>query len=566
MVVLGTSAGIGSLALLLLTALPPVPECHQLSPLASDSDRLYCAREAVRSGDLSEIMAALKLVQSWPPSHPLYKETRHLMANWSDALLAVASQRIEQSDLEGALALARTVPPNSPSYEKAQQAIAAWQSEWQQGERIVAQALAALRQQNWTEAAAYIQELGQLENEYWRTQKSDQLTRQIWDEKSAWQNLRRARRLAKGGDRDSLVKAIGLVRQIDPSTQTWAEAKTDLQTWSQSVMELALKRWQQGDLQDAMQLAQAVPYGLDLPAEAQDLIRLSYASQQMAQQGQDTPSLKRITQLMEAIAALRQITPQSSFYAQAQAHLQTWQAHLQDLNQLQLASAIASLGQEVTYNLAIAQAQTIDPSRPQYSQAQTLMARWARDIERLQDMPYLVRAQRLAAPGTIAALQAAIAAARTVPQQRALWQDAQAAIANWTARIQSIEDQPILDAAKALAAKGELRNAIRTARQIDQNRALYAQAKAAMDEWQAEIDRVESAEDQKILDQATAQASRGRLTLAIDIASRIGPGRPLYSQARSAISQWAAERDAIWDSWAAQDAAPVDSYDPNVPQ
>lgn len=552
-------------------ALPPLPDCDRISVVSPDRDQLFCAREAARSGELTALTAGIELVQDWSESHPLYAEAQDLLAAWSRHLLAIAQQRYENTDFRGAVDIASTIPKTSRFYEDAQATIAQWQEEWKQGEAIYATAQEALKNQEWGYASEQILALGQIDNPYWRERQMTALTNQIFAERSAGQTLRQARRLAKQGGAVKLGEAIALAIQVNPQTYVWQDAKADVKTWSDTLLKVALKQWQTGDTRSAMQLAQHVPADLELAPDAQALVIVSHA-QALAQWDATTqwaPSQLQVWNLREAIAAMQRIPSNSAFYSQAQTAIQDWQAQLQDLKQLQVANAIASLGQRSTLELAIQQASQISPERPRRLQAQTLIAHWGQEIQRIEDMPFMNRAYALAKTATVGNLQAAIQAAKQVPQGRALWDEAQGAIAQWIRQLQTIEDQPILDRATQMAKQGNLRDAIREAQTIERGRALYDQATAAIDGWQAEINRVLIAEDRKILDEARALAAQQRLTQAIEVASRIGSNRPLSGEAQEAIAQWRAERDSYWNSWDSQadpEVAEPDYSDPVEPE
>jgi uncharacterized protein (UPF0548 family) len=259
------------------------------------------------------------------------------------------------------------------------------------------------------------------------------------------------------------------------------------------------------------------------------------------------------------MSALRQIQPKSPFYGQAQFDLKNWQRHLQDLTQLELAHVTAGVGQKFTLQLAIEQAQTIAVNRPRRLQAQTLTAYWQKEIQRIEDRPYILQAQQLAKPGTIPALRQAIAAVSQIRLGRALRPEAQGLMAQWQSQIEIIEDQPILNEARTLSQNGRLSRAIDVASKIGSDRALYDQAQAAIGEWWAEIRRVQLAQDQPILNEARALAKVDSLTLAIDTANQIAPGRILYDQAQAEIADWKIRRQAIWDAWAAE-SSQGDSY------
>jgi hypothetical protein len=110
----------GAAAFLWLLTMPPPPNCQQLSPLAADGERLYCAQQAAKSGKLEQLESAIGLVQAWPKEHPLYSQGQHLIGEWSKAMLAFARAKIELGDLKGALAIVAKIPKTSPSYPEVQ--------------------------------------------------------------------------------------------------------------------------------------------------------------------------------------------------------------------------------------------------------------------------------------------------------------------------------------------------------------------------------------------------------------------------------------------------------------
>jgi uncharacterized protein (UPF0548 family) len=549
--------GMGMSAYLWLTGLPPLPNCKTVTPLSSDIQRLYCAQEIARSGQLADVLTAMTLLEQWSPDHPLYKEAQQTIANWSTMVLLAARDKMLTGDLQGAVTTAKKIPSSSPTYKDAQAAIAQWQTQWSKGEVIYNKGLNAIKQQDWRVASEQVVELGYLDQDYWRLQQADVLSKRLIEERDARYSLMQAQKIAKGGDPSRLGEAIALVQQVAPKTYAWEEAQTALNQWSQTLLQRGLAQWQQGDIAGAIATAQQVPAKLDLPPEAHDLIQFSYASRLATADTSKPwqPKWEEIWNLLEAVAATGQISPQSPMYGQAQTSLKTWQARLQDAIQLQFADLTAGLGLSQTYDLAIAQATQITPDRPQRVQAQTLIAYWQQQRQKLEDLPYLALAQTWAASGHIPDLKLAIAQASQIPSGRALWQDAQTQITAWNRQIQTIEDQPILDKATALAKQGKLPEAIDVAAKIAHGRALYDPAQAAIGDWQATIRNAQIAEDQPILDRANALAAKDRLSMAIDVASQIAPGRALYNDAQASIAIWKDARESIWKTWATDSTA-----------
>lgn len=487
--------GVGAWALVWLATPPPSADCKNISVLSPDMERLYCAQEAARSGDLPQLLAGLKFLEQWTPDHPLYKEAQKSIDEWSAAILRIAQQRIEQSDLKGAVELAKQIPKSSAVYQDAQVVMNQWQTLWQQGEAITTKARNAMKQQRWDEASQIISGLRNINHDYWRYQRSQQLSRQLLAEQQARRLFADAQGLAAFGAPTDLGAAIAAATKIDPTTYAWSEARRTVKQWSETLLALGVQRWRQNNLEDAIAVIQPVTLNPDLAQAAYDLMGLSYA-RQAAITGSNNlmPSFNQLSSLTTAVALASVIPADSRYYPLAQASIKEWQTQLQDSTQLQLANVIAQTGQTLSYDVAIAQAQQITPDRPRRIQAQTLVAMWKTAKQQVEDRPYLLYAQQLAEPGTLVALKAAIAQANRIVAGRALRPTAQTWVRDWYQAIQTIEDQPILDQAWSLAEQGDLNGAIQVAANIAPGRSLYWQAQGAIGDWQAQIRAAQAAQ------------------------------------------------------------------------
>lgn len=537
MAVLG---GMGTAALIWLVSLPPQVDCRNPSRLTLDMERLYCAREAAQTGDLTQLIAGIELLRRWEPDHPLHNEATRLIEDWSGQVLTLARHKLKQGDLKGAEAAISHIPNSTPVYVDAQKAITRWRKYAKSASNIYGKAQTALKQKDWGTVSQQIVLLAEFERDYWELEKgSDALAQQLGVEKQAWQTLSRAQRMASRGPQQ-LREAIPLAQQVPAKTYAAATAKTDLKQWSQKLVAIGTQKWQKGDQMGALAILNLPPKVVKTP-EIADLYTFSnaYKLASPAISEQWVPSVGEILNLMEAIAAMGQIKPDSPFYAEAQAQKKNWQAQLQDLTQLKYASATAGLGQQSTLKLAIGQAQQIAADQPRRLQAQSLIAYWKREAERLEDQPTMDRAIQLAKAGTIEDLQAAIAQASQVNLGRALRGKAQTLIASWRSQIQTLEDRPKLDQAWDLASQGKLGEAIVAASGISSGRVLYREAQKAISEWRyQQVVNAQIAQDQPILDRANALAESGNLSAAIDTAAQIDSGRALSGQARSAIDRW----------------------------
>jgi len=483
--------GVAASALLWMLMLPPAPDCKTGSPLAPDMERLFCAQQAARSGELTELLSGLALIETWTPEHPLYHEAQRSVEEWSKGLLVIARQKMNASDLQGAVEIARRIPKSSSVRADAEAAIATWQGIWRQGEALVAAAQTAMKEQAWSHASEVIRDLSEMSHPYWGNQRARALSEQLLLERKSRQQFADAQKTAQSGQLPDLGKALAQAGQIDKRSYAWSDAQPVLNQWSDRLLGAAFQLWKEQKFDPAIALTKQVEVNPGRADMAKDLIHLSEARKLAVSTWTNwvaTP--KHVVSLMEAISAVKQIKPTSPYYAQAQSSLASWQLQLDGLRQLQLAQMTAGVGTVETLKTAIAQAEKIQPGHPRRLQAQTMIAHWHREIERLEDRPILARARRLAAEETVPSLQSAIAQAGQIADGRALRGEAQALIREWTRQIQVIEDQPYLNLSRTLARRGRLREAIAAAALVRPNRALYPQARAAIRDWQAELNRL----------------------------------------------------------------------------
>ncbi len=500
------SCGTSALALgafFWLIRLPPTVDCDHATTLTSDRAELYCAQAAAESGHLEDTLNALDLVGAWSSSHPLYSEVQPLVERWSGVVLKAAQQQFQDNHLEAARSLIQRIPPSSPVYPSARAALERWNHQWSRAQAVLAKAQQALQQQDWTRAAAQVRALAALGNDAWQRQQVETLSRQIRREQQGQALLTQAVALAATGDRHQLGKAMRRASQIHPSTFTHGRAQIYLDQWSDRLLSLGLQQWYASELTQAITLARYVAPNPNRAQAAQQLIWLSQA-RQMAQQSLSSwrTSPDQLVKLYQAMLLANRISPDSPYYGQAQSSITTWHRHLGDLARLQTAEVAGRLGHIETLQLAIAQAQHIPLGHPSRVQAQTLIAHWRLTIERLQDRPYLVKAHQLARSKTIPNLQAAITTAQRIAIDRALRHEAQSWIYVWRNQIQGIEDRPLLVRSQQLASQGKLTQAITQAQAVAPGRALYGEAQAAIATWKGEIKR------QQLARQRSSQAYR----------------------------------------------------------
>jgi hypothetical protein len=531
-------AGTGIAALLWLMMLPPPPNCKQIQSLGLDADRLYCVEQATRSGNVDTLVQGLDLVRNWSADHPLHTRASHLADEWSSAVLDNARMKAAATDLTAAVALAQKIPPGSSVYKEAQAAITSWRKDMNRGQTLADAVQAAIKERNWGAAIKRLRLLAQLDSSYWNPQ-IDRMRQQISAEQIAANQLARAQTLAKtaGGNMQTLGQAIALAEQINPDTYAYKQGKIESERWIGALFAvMAGQLPPKTSLEGATAALQQLPRGVPAPA-AVDVLWLSRAQPLVNDPLPRGALYQQLWHLWLVLSQVRQIRSNSPLYAQARAVLPKLETQLQDVTQLNGASLFANLGQIPTFQLAIHVASGIAPNRPRRIYAQTLVTMWQKDIERVQDRPYLVQANQLAAAGSVPLLKQAIATANQISLRRALRTEAQTLIAHWTQQIQILEDLPFLQQAQTLAKQQRLNQAVQMAGRIRPGRALYKEAQAAIADW---VYQIQIAVDGPLLDRANALADQGNLIAAINLASQIEPGRSLYGTAQKAIAQWTA--------------------------
>ena len=519
--------GSASLGILWLTKLPPQVDCRELSPIAADSDRLFCVQKAAESGELASVSKAIDLVAPWQPNHPLYPEAQRLLGTWSGEVLKMAREKISQGQFESAVDTAKKIPVTSPLYPEAQATIAAWEHQWQLGKEIIAQFENALKNQNWQQATQLVPELSQLKMKYWQEVGIDELMVRLTKEKSAWQQLKDAQEIAKPNTPKALGEGIALIGKIGSQTYAKAEGERVQSIWGRKLLTITGELVNKSRFVEAVAVASYIPADSKLYPEAEDWIIFSQASQVV--QKQNTLAY------LDALAGLEKIDSQSPIYKKAQQKAALWQGQLQAKMQLKLARTTAQLGYKPSLEVAVAQAQKIEPGSPGRIEAQTWIAKWRKDLAFIEDRFLLAEAKKIAVRGNIDALKAGIDKAQGIVKGRPLRIEAQTWIAWWDKEIKILEDQPTLDLAKGFAQRGELEKAIETVQKISSNRPLYPEAQSLAVQWSQAI---KEAQDREILQTAVVLAQQGDFKGAISQANVIQASRPLYPEAQIAIAAW----------------------------
>ncbi len=525
------AGGVGFVSIALLLKLPAVPNCPATFwPTASASMRLYCAQVAANKQTAENLLEAIALVEGLPADHPLRPEINRSIEQWSLDILKIGDQKFQAGQLNEAIKIARKIPAGVSAYKLVEQRIDGWQAIWSKAQAIYDKVEQLLRKSNWNQAFAEAGQLTYVDNKYWATTKYEQLTKLIRLTREASAQLDKARDLSKSNLVDDLLAAIKEAQKISRQSYAYKQAQDLIAECANKLVKLAENRLEQLNWQGAIDIANKLPPILKLPQMKSDLINLAQAMSS-AESGTSAD-------LEKAIASAQKLRSDRPLYKRAQQLIGRWQRETEDVARLERARMFASSGLTTDLKTAITEAEQIPSGNPRYQEARADIGRWTRQVETIEDQPYLDRANQIAAFGGLASLQEAVQEASRIAPGRALYKQAQEKIAQWTETMQRQQDQPYLDQARTLANGGDLSAAIAAAQQIKSGRALYREAQSEISGWQADL------EGQQRLQEAYNAATPGTpeaLSSAIRLARQVPSISKSKADARDMVSRWSSQ-------------------------
>ncbi len=554
--------GTGLTSYLLLIAVPPTPSCQGIAPLSSDVERLYCAQVGAETREVPKIRVAVNLVKDWTEGHPLYGEAQRLLTAWSQDLTKIGRKQLNGGEIQQAISTLRVIPPTSPTYAKTQELIAKWSDQAKDSASIDAKFEQSIKTGDWNTAFGILQSVQRMRGSYWNTHKHEQMSFKLAQERDAWDKLQEAKDAIegkefssytvgakrpdlevhkKGKDKDKkeevvplptepapIVKAMELANQINPKTYVYHQGQTLRSAWSQQLVKLTVDRYKAQNFNEAIAIAQKVPYDVASYPEAQDWVKLNQASVSAGK--------RHLLALMDAVTQTKRIQKTSPIYTLAKGKQANWQGLLKQQTQLQWAKTIASFQQPATLALAIETAKQVPAQSEEGKSLQSEISNWSRQIETVDNRVILAKATQIVANGaTLVNLKAAVHLAGKISKDRPMGEEATVAVAGWTEKIQTIEDRPILENAQALAKQGHLSKAIEVGNRIAPGRALYHDMQADVRYWSLELQEIA---DRRTLEQAIATYRRGNISNAIGLAASIGRRSPVYGESRSYVADW----------------------------
>ncbi len=542
-ITLGISGGLVYLALGLLLNPKAVPNCPEIFvPMSSASLRVYCGQLAASKQTLKDLVSALNLVKDVAPNDPTRAYVDSNVQRWSLSILRLAEVSYQEGNYDEAVNAAKRVPKNIPAYRIVSKRLEQWQETWKKAVAYDKETRALLNSSKWVNAYSVAVKLTHLNNRYWATTKYQELADLVQIAKADSAKLDEARQLVKTTSMKPLLQAIAIANKIDPKSFAHTESQTIIGMAAKQMLKLARAKFDSNDWKGAIEIANQIPEAPEVKTELQDLQSLSQA-QTHAVNG-------TISELETAISLVQGIKSDSTLFGKMQQSSSKWQLEIQDLATLQRARSLASTGTVKDLQTAITEAQRIPGSDPRGKEAAQLATEWRKQIETVEDTPYLQSAETLAASGTVQGVQSAVAQLNQIRPGRALYPQAQEKIQQWTAALQRAEDSPILEQAESLATTGDLNAAIAMAQKIRRGRAMYAQTQERVRDWQAQLQASANlAGSQKIANTGTPEA----LLSAIQMAARVPKSSTLRAQARLSMDNWGSQILEIAQSTATSD-------------
>jgi len=369
-----------------------------------------------------------------------------------------------------------------------------------------------------------------------------------------------------------LLQAIDLVKNLPENHPLRAEIDRSMEEWSRRVLDLASESFQEGKLEEAIEIARKLPKDVSVSKLVDEQInswRLTWSkAEDIYKEAEEHMREQRWNQAFMVSAKLLRLDNRfwsGTKYEELNNLIVTAR---EDGEKLAQAESLAKSKNVDQILKAIKLAQSIGKSSYIYEKAQQAIPEFGLNILQLAeskleqrnaeeaiyiaqkippisgieaettDFIALAEAQRNAWTGTISGLEAAIASAQQIDSNRAIYQKAQKLIASWQLEIQDVSR---LERARTFASQGtigDLSAAIAEARLIPQNNPRAQEARKEINDWSTQVQTIE---DRPFLERAEELALFGdtsSLRAAIAEASRIGRGRALYREAQKKIANW----------------------------
>ncbi|MDY6939080.1 MAG: hypothetical protein SWY16_15605, partial [Cyanobacteriota bacterium] len=400
----------------------------------------------------------------------------------------------------------------------------------------------------------------------------------FWPLASASMRLYCAQLAAQKETADDLLEAIALVEALPPDHPLRGTIDQSVEEWTQEILNIAEKSFQEGELDEAIAIARKVPTSEGSLANAQaiderierwqtiwtDAENIYKDIEDQLRQQNWNIAFRHATKLL----AVGNTYWETTKYQEATESIQVARA---DAGKVALAKDLAAEGGADKLEEAIEALEEIGVNSYVYQIAQKSIEEYGREMMNLASAALdaknlsqavsiarripqstnlkeearafitLARAESQSWRPTVSSLENAIKQAQRIGPDSPLYSRAQSSIDRWQ---QAIEQVAVLERARDFARTGsisDLTSAISQAQRIPSDNPLWDIAQEEVQTWRGEIETIQ---DRPTLTQAQSVAARGNvksLREAIDLAGQIGVSRSLYSEAQEYIDRWEGE-------------------------
>ncbi|MBD2019130.1 chromosome segregation ATPase [Leptolyngbya sp. FACHB-36] len=404
----------------------------RINAAREDGNKLAKAERLADQGGVDNLLEAIKLVESIGPDSYVRKAAQGAIGKFGRALLGLAEDALDRRDLQRALNILGKVPEVTNLKEETKDLTT----------------LAYAQSQTWTDmvssledAISQAQKIGPNRPLYGKAQ---QLIGSWQQEIEAIQALEKARMLAQGGSTEDLRAAVAAASQVSQSNPRWSKVQKQVQEWT-----------------DSIQTTEDRP---------------------ILDQADETASPGDIPALQAAINQVNQIGRGRALSRDAQRKVDEWTAQIQQIQDQPFLDQAQTLANAGDLTAAIAAAEQVKSGRSLYSEAQSSIRDWRKQIQdaktQIQAEQTLQEARRLANSGSTDALGSAIQLVNQVPSTSRLRSDADGLIEEWSRQLLQVAET---------RAGYDVPGAIAVAQKIPSRAAAFAEAQRQIQAWRKTI-------------------------------------------------------------------------------
>ncbi|EAZ92522.1 hypothetical protein [Crocosphaera chwakensis] len=387
-----------------------------------ESSRLDKAYAVLRRGGIDNWLTAIADAEKISPESYAYREAQNLIADAKEKILDYVDDLIDERRWSALSDVVNQLPDSLALSEE----IADWRT----------MASAGLDAQTGTveNIEIAILALEEIDENRPLYQEAQDLISRFELEKQDVIHLQEARDLATGGSVDDLNAAIAAAEQVPSSNPRYQEAREEISQWTNTIQ----LREDQPILDNARSVAAS----------------------------------GNISDLREAIAQAQRIGSGRALSNEAQQEINQWRGSIQRQEDQPILNQAMALAAGNDYQAAINTAQQIGSGRVLYSEAQSNINQWQREIRADRN---LQEAYLIAQPQTPQALISAIAVVRKIPSSTDVGSQAKQALDRWSFQLLSM--------AQKLANRSLLPEAVKLAKMVPGDSAAYSSAQAQITVW-----------------------------------------------------------------------------------